>query len=220
MGYQSISQYNAPPFFQTLVTQGVTTQPVFAFKLAESGSELYLGGVDSNLFTGSFTYAPVTTQVCCEIASLIIGQLTWQQGYWQVNMDSVFVNSATTPVLGKLSIIMDTGTTLIIGDDANVRTLYSKIPGAKAAPNIGRGLYTVPCNSIPTIKLTFGGKSFSIAPSILNLGRVSANSASCVSGLASSGTDMNFWILGDVFMRNVYTQFDLGNNRIGLATLK
>ena len=77
MGYQSISQYNSPPFFQTIVAQGVATQPVFAFKLAQSGSELYLGGVNSKLFTGTFTYAPVTTQVCIEIPCSIIGQLTW-----------------------------------------------------------------------------------------------------------------------------------------------
>ena len=135
-------------------------------------------------------------------------------------MDSVFVNSATAPALGKLSVIIDTGTTLVIGDEVNVQALYKKIPGAKLAPDVGPGFYTFPCNSVPTIKVTFGGKSFPIAPSILNLGRVSANSASCVSGLISSGTNMDFWILGDVFMRNVYTQFDLGNNRVGFATLK
>lgn len=63
MGYQSISQYNSPPFFQTLVAQKKTTQPVFAFKLSQTGSELFLGGVNTNLYTGVFSYAPVTTQV-------------------------------------------------------------------------------------------------------------------------------------------------------------
>ena len=70
MGYQSISQYNSPPFFQSLVAQSRTTSPVFAFKFAATGSsELYLGGVNTNLYTGSFSYASVTTQVSRGVSS-------------------------------------------------------------------------------------------------------------------------------------------------------
>lgn len=63
MGFQAISQYNAPPLFQMLIAQKKTTQPVFAFKLATVGSELYLGGVNNALYTGSFTYVRVSRQV-------------------------------------------------------------------------------------------------------------------------------------------------------------
>jgi cathepsin D len=63
MGFQSISQFNAKPVFQTLVANGQTTSSVFAFKLASSGSELFLGGTNPALFTGSFTFVPVTQQV-------------------------------------------------------------------------------------------------------------------------------------------------------------
>ena len=62
MAYQSISDYNSPPLFQTLVAQG-RVAPQFAFKLAETGSELYLGGTNPELYNGSFTYVPVTNQV-------------------------------------------------------------------------------------------------------------------------------------------------------------
>ena len=63
MGYQSISKYNLPPVFANLVTQGETTAPVFAFKLASTGSELDVGGVNNALFTGSFTFSAVAPQV-------------------------------------------------------------------------------------------------------------------------------------------------------------
>ena len=63
MGYESISIFGASPVFQTLVSQGQVSTPEFGFYLAESGSELYIGGTNQNHYTGSFTYMPVTTQV-------------------------------------------------------------------------------------------------------------------------------------------------------------
>ena len=64
MAYQSISVYNSPPVFQSLIAQKQVTTPVFSFKLASTGAELFLGGTDSSLYKGNFTYVPVTTQVC------------------------------------------------------------------------------------------------------------------------------------------------------------
>ena len=64
MGFRSISVYNASPVFQTFVDNDAVTSPVFAFKLADSGSELYLGGVNNALYTGDFTWLPITTSVC------------------------------------------------------------------------------------------------------------------------------------------------------------
>lgn len=64
MAFPQISEFGANPVFQTLVAQGKTTVSEFAFKLATSGSELFLGGVNNNLFTGAFTQNRVTSVVC------------------------------------------------------------------------------------------------------------------------------------------------------------
>jgi cathepsin D len=50
--------------FQTLISEGVVTSQVFGLKLASSGSELFLGGTNSALFTGNFTWVPLTNEVC------------------------------------------------------------------------------------------------------------------------------------------------------------
>jgi cathepsin D len=64
MGFQSISDYNAPPPVQNLISEHVLTSPMFGFKLAFSGSELFLGGVNPAYDIAKFTWVPVTKEVC------------------------------------------------------------------------------------------------------------------------------------------------------------
>ena len=59
LAFPQISVFGANPVFQTLVAQGVVTAPEFSVKLATTGSELFLGGVDNSDFTGSITNVPV-----------------------------------------------------------------------------------------------------------------------------------------------------------------
>lgn len=93
MGFKSISEYKADPVFQTLVSQGETSKPVFGFKLAKSGSELSVGGSDSSLYSGDFTYAKVE-----------------KEGYWQVALDGMSVGGKKA--VSSTDSIIDTGTTV------------------------------------------------------------------------------------------------------------
>ncbi len=63
MGFQSISVYNASPPVQNLISQQELTEPMFGFKFAPSGSELFIGGVNNNLYTGKFTWVNLTHEV-------------------------------------------------------------------------------------------------------------------------------------------------------------
>jgi cathepsin D len=60
-----------------------------------------------------------------------------------------------------------------------------------------------------------------IALHSFNLGATSSGSDQCVGALASQdfGLGSNIWLLGDSFMKNVYTSFDFGNDQVGFATL-
>ena len=64
LAFQSISKYQAPPLFQTLISEGAVASPVFGLKLATSGSELFFGGTNNALYTGDFTWVPLTNEVC------------------------------------------------------------------------------------------------------------------------------------------------------------
>ena len=58
-------------------------------------------------------------------------------------------------------------------------------------------------------------------PSSFNLGKVSSGSQYCVGALAGQdlGLGSNVWLLGDSFMKNVYTVFSFDQNSVGFATL-
>jgi cathepsin D len=70
-----------------------------------------------------------------------------------------------------------------------------------------------------SVSLTFGGKMFAISAATFCLGRVSAGSSQCVGGIVGEDIGADFWIVGDVFMRNVYTKFDLGKSEVAFAQL-
>ena len=178
MAFKSLSDYNANPFFQTLISQGTVSSSVFGFKLATSGSALYLGGTDSSLYTGSFTYVPLTSA-----------------SYWETTLGGLTVGS--TKIVGSTDSIIDTGTTLLIGDSASVKKAYAAIGGAT---DNGDGTYTVSCSGSPKVSLTFGGKAFSISAASFNLPN---GDGTCIGGLGyDDDIASEFWIVGDVFLEN------------------
>lgn len=83
------------------------------------------------------------------------------------------------------------------------------------------------------MNIQLGNMTIPISPASFNLGQLSPGSKDCLGGLVIGDSD--FWILGDVFLQNVYTrpsspllllclmfaaEFDIGNKRVGFAALK
>ncbi|KAH7096857.1 acid protease [Auriculariales sp. MPI-PUGE-AT-0066] len=198
LAFPQISKFGRNGVIHSLISQG-QIKPVFGLKLANSKSELMLGGVNANKYKGSFTWAKVNPV-----------------GFWQIKVNSLTLKGKSQKA--NFDAVVDSGTTVIFGDEKTVRAIFKAVPGAKdASKTIGPGIFTVPCNAVPTLTFNIGGMPISIAPSMLNLGAVSAGSKDCIAALTI--TTKPFWVLGDVFLRNVYTQFDIGNKRVGFAKL-
>jgi cathepsin D len=202
--FGSISGYPAPPLFQTLMESGQLKEAVFGVKLstAPGASELYLGGTNTALYQQrSLSYTPVT-----------------DAGYWKVKLDQISRDGVSVGEPGASSII-DTGTTLIVTNTANAVSYFNGIPGVESYGDESEVLYLIPCdiidNYVPT--LTFGGHSFTVSGDTFNLGPVEEGSSNCLAGIA--GGDVDFWVVGDVFLQNVYSIFDMGGLRVGFAEL-
>ena len=93
MAFPAISNLKQDPFFNTATKQKAVSQSVFGFKLASTGSELFLGGTNNKLFSGQLEFHQVDPSA----------------GFWQVPGASVKVNGQAAP--SSFETIIDSGTT-------------------------------------------------------------------------------------------------------------
>ncbi|EDW66355.1 lysosomal aspartic protease [Drosophila virilis] len=192
MAYQSLAVDNVVPPFYNMVSQGLVDQSVFSFYLARDGTssqggELIFGGSDSSLYSGDLTYVPIS-----------------EQGYWQFTMAGASIDGQS--LCDNCQAIADTGTSLLVVSEAAYDILNNVL-------NVDEnGL--VDCSTVdklPVLNLNIGGGKFTLEPAQY----IIQSDGQCQSSFEYMGTD--FWILGDVFIGKYYTEFDLGNNRIGFA---
>jgi cathepsin D len=119
------------------------------------------------------------------------------------------------------SAAIDTGTTLIGGPTADVTRFYSQI-GGQPYPQ-SPGYFTYPCNPPPQVSLSFGGQNWSISPDDFLLGQVSTRmcvgSIFAVDLVPSNPTFQPSWIIGDTFLKNVYSVFRSSPPSVGFAQL-
>ncbi|KAF8509471.1 acid protease [Hysterangium stoloniferum] len=202
LAFPVMSNLNADPFFVSAFKQGVVPDNEFSFKLASSDSSLYLGGRDSSLFTGSPEFHTISSA----------------KGFWQIGNAAAFVGSKS--VVSNFETIIDSGTTIMVGPPDAVRSFYSAVSGSKLFDS-GNGFYSFPCSSVPSVSFSWGGKKWQISAENFNLGTTADGSLDCVGALAGQDLRLgnNVWLLGDSFMKNVYSIFSFGQNAVGFAAL-
>lgn len=116
---------------------------------------------------------------------------------------------------GGCRAVLDTGSSLVIGPPEQVFKIYSAV-GARFSPS--NELPAVNCDkrdSLPSVSFGMGGHTFELTGSDYVL-KVGDNK--CVLGIhAGFNMDKDSWILGGVFLKKYYSEFDLENSRVGLA---
>jgi cathepsin D len=77
-------------------------------------------------------------------------------GFWQITGAKVLVSDSA--VVSSFNTIINTGLSFILGPVDAVDQFYSNVPGSKIFDPVG-GFYTFPCDSVPSISFSWGGKN-------------------------------------------------------------
>ncbi|KAF7345412.1 Acid protease [Mycena venus] len=188
------------PFFFTAVKQGAVANPFFSLALNRGPLTGYSAttGAPSNKDAVFFYY---TVDV---------------DGYTFTGSDKLTTKNNNT--------ILDSGTTLNL-----VPTKVAKAYNAQFVPKAkldkDSGLYLVDCNAkVPAFSVTLGGKKFPIdaRDQILQAGTDDDGNVVCISGTQDGGEDTpdNVFILGDVFLHNVVSTFNIQTNEMTVTRRK
>ena len=208
LAFSPLSTGGVPVPIDALMSQGQLAEATFAFYLGGGSngvkSELLFGGVDDKHYTGDFTYVNLNAET-----------------YWQVKMKDLKVGgNSVYGMFQTENAIVDSGTSLLAGPKKDVEAMMEKI-GAQLIPQ--QGLYIVSCSQMsaaPKVTFTLGGGMGPLAPgtdfdlSVEDM-VLQKQGDECLLGVQESPAPL--WILGDVFMRKYYVQFDYAKNRMGFA---
>ncbi|XP_041092101.1 pepsin A-like [Polyodon spathula] len=197
LAFPSIASGEATPVFDNMMNQGLLSQNLFSFYLSpnsQSGSVVTFGGIDESYFTGNINWVPLTSET-----------------YWQIKVDYIQVNGQTVACAQSCQAIVDTGTSLIAGPSGPIATIQSAV-------GVSPGISCQNVPSMPDVIIGINGVQYTLSSSAYILERYGGQQ--CSSGFQAMNLPTNagdLWILGDVFMREYYSIFDRGNNRVGLA---
>lgn len=157
--------------------------------------EVSFGGTDASKYTGDIAYTPVSTKA---------------GGDWAIPMDDMAYDGKPAGIKNRLAYI-DTGTSYMFGPPEDVALLHKLIPGAKSDNGF---LWTVPCSSDKALTVTFSGVAYTLSPKDW---MSPPNGDTCTSNIYGQAVVQGAWLLGDSFLKNVYTVFDVDQTRIGFA---
>lgn len=195
----SMANGSSDNFIQTLKSEKVLSANVFSVDLnrAADGAntgELTLGGTDPDKYTGDITYTPVNSSA---------------NGDWAIPLGDVAYNGSKAGIANRLAYI-DTGTTYAFAPSKDVTALHKLIPGADSTDNV---TFTAPCDSDQPIVVTFSGVDHEV--SVKDWLSAPSTSGVCTSNIYGQEVIGGAWLLGDVFLKNVYAVFDADAPQIG-----
>jgi hypothetical protein len=163
--------------------------------------QVTFGGIDETKFTGKLTYHT-------------IGAEQKSKGEWAIPLEGASIDGKPAPGIATKLAYIDTGTSFIFAPPDDLDDLFKLVPGSSSAQNGDYVEYTVPCDTTAPITLVFSGVSYPIAAQDW---LVQKDEGHCVANLYGFEVYTGTWLVGDTFLKNVYSVFDGDEMRIGFA---
>ncbi|KAH7907299.1 aspartic peptidase domain-containing protein [Hygrophoropsis aurantiaca] len=230
LGFEVLSAQNATPFWVALDNGGQLSSPVMSFYLERyvnqaeqiataAGGVLTLGGTNTSLYSGNIEFINMPSGTT--------------PSYWLQEVTALTVqgSSVSIPSGGGLAAI-DTGTTLIGAPSTVAASIWNAVPGSVALTGQYQGMYAFPCTTDVAVTISYGGTAWPISSEDMNLGSISLSTSTsssatqmCVGGIFDVGSSVGTgsgapaWIVGDTFLKNVYSVFRADPPSVGFATL-
>jgi len=213
LAWTQLAQTGADAWWLTLAKGGAWTQPLFAFYLARfaddakagasesQGGNMDIGFTNTTVYTGDIDYTPLSSQ-----------------SYWLIPLVNIVIGGKTTAVGTQAAI--DTGTSLIGGPPSLMASLYAQIPGATLGTGALSAYYLYPCSTDVQVSMTFGTKTWSIRSVDFSLPVQGDTCAGAFFGLSINGGNTGLqWVVGDTFLKNVYSVYRFDPPAVGFAAL-
>ncbi|KAG0018296.1 hypothetical protein BGZ81_010311 [Podila clonocystis] len=219
MGLWYYAQGSVVPILNVLKNTTALDQNVIGVYLEPSdttknspGGEITFGGVNTARFSGSVTYT-----------NCLPGRP------WTIPLNSVNINGKAISIAANTKATIDTGTTAMLMPKTAADAINSAIPGAVQAPN-AQDAWFLPCAGSAPVTFTFGQFTATIPYKDIAMQSTAQRTSAglfCQSAAmfpVGPMTKIDEWLIGDAFLKNVYSVFDFENNannggRIGFAAL-
>jgi hypothetical protein len=158
--------------------------------------ELNLGEPNKERYTGDLNWLDTVTN---------------DRGFWEIGIADAGIVGTSSNLKGRTGII-DTGTSFILMPQSDAVALHNLIKGSSQSGET----FTVPCDTKTDLQFTFGSTAYNISSADWVGGTLSAGG--CQSNIIGRQTfGETQWLLGDVFLKNVYTVFDFDDGRVGFG---
>ncbi|KAF8938171.1 hypothetical protein BGZ47_008686 [Haplosporangium gracile] len=201
---------NAVSPLETISKDKLLDMNVFSVYLAPSlkqsqGGSFLFGGIDTTKFVGPLNYVPVS------MASGV------REGMWYVDADNAYAGDMPVKGYTESPWLFDTGTSFIAVPTSFAAAFHANIPGSTYSTT--DGIYILPCQGTKSFGVSFNGIKYEV-PYSDYVAAAGDGSSLCVSLIMPHG-DYEMYILGDPFLRQVYSVYDFtpGARRIGIAQL-
>eukprot|EP00560_Eucampia_antarctica_P008407 CAMPEP_0197825040 /NCGR_PEP_ID=MMETSP1437-20131217/2187_1 /TAXON_ID=49252 ORGANISM="Eucampia antarctica, Strain CCMP1452" /NCGR_SAMPLE_ID=MMETSP1437 /ASSEMBLY_ACC=CAM_ASM_001096 /LENGTH=425 /DNA_ID=CAMNT_0043424879 /DNA_START=33 /DNA_END=1307 /DNA_ORIENTATION=+ len=200
LGFDGLAAGYKTTVFSNAIKQKLVEKPIFSFfldsnkdgKVSNSNGELTFGGYDPKHYEGPIHWFAVTRAL-----------------YWELHLNTIKFGSIE---IKNVNAIVDTGTSLLAGPPDEVAA-FAKKAGATVIPYLP--VHPIDCdkaNTLPDLQLEIDGRILTIPGKDLVLKNPLGDL--CVFAMAGLHK-LQFWILGDPFLRTYYSIFNMEKKEIG-----
>lgn len=193
---------DSPQVMDVLKSSSLINSRLYGVHLhrAEDGlndGELNFGAPNTDRYDGDLNNVPLVDN---------------KDGFWEIKVEGLGIDDDEVDTDARTAII-DTGTAFIFMPKPDAVALHDLIPGSKEATVEA---FTIPCDTDKKLWIRFGGQKYSISTADWVGDNLGGNTCgSNIIGRQTFGDSQ--WLVGDVFLKNVYTVFDIDGAQVGFG---